>query len=212
MPVSTFRHPQLLQPEIFTTVSKDSFPAPRSSKPVKKERRSVSFKPSVSIRPIVHVNNISECEIKAAWYCRSDFVDMKKAFAFTTKMIHNGVYPGDDDEQCARGLEYRVRSGALARRENKLNGLEAVLDEQERQTQWGIVDDALIRQAFVRENLQCRLSALQMGIRDQDEAELIHGEDEEQFSEDELVDDSSSDEEMDYCDMYQPRLSTGVSS
>jgi hypothetical protein len=201
-----------LQAEAFTTVSKESFAAPRS-KLVKTERRRVSFKPSVSVRPIVHVNDISESEIKATWYCRYDFANMKKAFALTTKMISHGVYPGGDDEHCARGLEYRIRSGALARRENKTNGLKAVFDERDRQIQCGVVDDELIRQAFTRENIQCRLSALQMGIRDQDEAELIHGEDEEHFSEDELVDYSSdSDEEMDYCDMYQARLSTGVST
>ena len=205
MPISTFRHPQLLKPEDFNAISKDQFVA---NAPAKKERKRVSFKPSVSVRPIRHVNDIPEEELKEAWYNRREFDAMKKAFARTVKMISHGVYPGDDENHCARGLEYRVRVGALARRENKSNGLEAVLDEQDRQMHHGVVDDELIREAFVRENIQCRLSALQSGIRDQEEARFIHQEAEE-YSNDDLGEDSM---DMDYCEVYQSRQTSPIDS
>lgn len=196
MPVSTFRQPQLLKPEGFNVISKNHFAAP---KPVKRIRKRVTFKPSVNVRPILHVNDYTEDEIKSVWFCRSDFDAMKKGFARTVKLISHNVYRGDDDDHCARGLEYRVRAGALKRRENKLNGLEAVLEEQESQAQLGINDDESISRAFVRENLHCRLAALQVGIRDEEVAIAIHN---EQLTNNTLQDESySSDKEMDYCDM-----------
>jgi hypothetical protein len=178
MPISTFRHPQLLKPETFSPITKDSFAknTTRNVPPAKKEeRRRVTFNTRVSVRPMIHVNDISDEVIRDVWFCSDDFTNMKKGFARTVKLISFGVYQGDDDEHCARGLEYRIRAGALARRENKLSGLEAVLDEQDRQeVSCGVVNDELIRRAFLNVNFQCRLSALERGIKDQDEAGIIH--------------------------------------
>jgi hypothetical protein len=162
---------------------------------------------------MIHVSDYSDEEIGDIWFCQADFVNMKKAFARTVKLVSQGVYQGDDEDQCARGLEYRGRSGALARRENKANGLDAVLDEQDRQYSLGIVDDELIRKAFVNSNIHCRLASLKMGIKDHEEAFLIHEDGDAQLFDDELDEDSAfSDEEMDYCDISLVRKSAAVSS
>lgn len=204
MPVSTFRHPQLLQPEGFNVISKDHFAVAPAAKPAKRERKRVTFKPRVSVRPTIHISEYSEEEMKDIWFCRSDFSVMKAAFAHTVRMISRGTYKGDDEDNCARGLEQRSRKGSLARRENKTNGLDAVLFEQRRQQHHGIVNAELIRQAYVKENVQCRLTSLKRGIRDQEEAVIIHEEVHGYSFSDNLDDDSySSDEEMDYCDMHQ---------
>lgn len=107
MPVSTLRQPQLLKPEGFNIISKDHFATP---KPAKKDRKRVSFKPSVSVRPIRHVNEYTDEEIKNGWFCRNDFDAMKKGFVSTVNMISRGIYQADNEEHCARGLEYRVRA------------------------------------------------------------------------------------------------------
>jgi hypothetical protein len=195
MPVANFRHPQLLQPESFSRSSfvKSSVKTAEPVKKVKKsERRRVQFKDTVSVRPIRHVNNISEEEIKDVWYCRRDFQYMKAAFALTVKMITLGLYEGDCEEHCARGLEYRTLAGALRRRESKWDALNAVLDEQDRQRELGIIDGEIIRRVFLQENTHCRLASLETGIQDQDEARFLDMEDIES-------DDASiSADEMDY--------------
>lgn len=201
MPVSTFRQPQLLQPETIDTspeCSSGEFtiaPKPTTTT-VRKPRRSVQFKETVSVRPIRHVNAMCDDEINV-WYCRSEFDRMKRSFAATVKMITIGLYEGDDEDHCARGLEFRTRAGALKRRGNKLNALNAVLDEQDRQREHETIDQERIRKIYVNENLHCRLSALELGLHDRDEAQKL--EDESESS----SDSDSSEDEMDYCDMYR---------
>lgn len=206
MPASTFRQaPQLLQPETIDTspeCSSGEFTiAPKPTTAPKAPRRSVQFKETVSVRPIRHVNAMCDDEIANVWYCRSEFDRMKRSFAATVKMITIGLYEGDDDHHCARGLEFRTRAGALKRRGNKLNALNAVLDEQDRQREHNsTVDEERIRKVYVNENLHCRLSALELGLHDRDEAQRL--EDESTASESSSDSDSSEDE-MDYCDMYR---------
>lgn len=203
MPVAN-RFPQhkLLQPEGLTTaesVKRSSTPAP---KPI--ERRCVHFKETVSVRPIPHVDNIPADEVAAVWFCKKDFEDMKKSFATTLRLIAYGEFKADDAEHCARGLEFRTRAGALARRENKWNALNAVLDEQDRQRELGINNDKLLSQIYITENRLCRQSALELGRQDEEEArEYVVT----PVVEDVVMADSSSesDEEMDYCEEYAKR-------
>lgn len=219
MPVSNFRHhSQLFEPEILTVYhsAKDqqliAAPAVIRAKPAvtnnkeekNKERKRVTFQENVRVRPTVHLDDMTDEEISNVWFCRKDFNSIKRAVATTVKIISHQAYNEavhDNDQCCSRGLEYRVRSGALARKENKRHGTEAVLDEQDRQCQYEITDDERIRQLFQKATVHCRVSALQMGLRDEHEAKMIHEEDKEQCGfNDNLGDDScSSDEDMDYC-------------
>lgn len=189
---SLFRpQPQLIQPEeVPTFVVKGAFKTSTSA--TSKPRRRVQFKETVSVRPIVHVNNMCDDEIADVWYNKTECQDMKRSMALTVKMISAGLFQGDDDEHCARGLEYRTRAGATRRRENKVNALDAVLDEQDRQRGRGMEpDDEAIRQCFLDENLHCRLAALEKGIADQEEARSLDAEDDD--------DDYSDADGMDYC-------------
>lgn len=196
MPVaSLFRpQPQLLQSEsIQTSVVKGAFKTIHS-----KPRRRVHFKESVSVRPITHVNNMSDDDIRNGWFTKGEFVQMKRSMAVTVKMLSAGIYQGDDDEHCARGLEYRTRVGNNKRKENKVNALDAVLDEQDRQHACGVLDDEGLRQVFLNTNLHCRLAALEKGVQDQEVARFLQLD--SQDDEDDLVDESSSsDDDMDYC-------------
>lgn len=176
MPVSTFRQPELLKPENFSPVTKDSFIKSATQKvATRMERppRQVTFNSIVSIRPTIHVNDIPGQVIRDVWFSRKECAHIKKSLTNTTKLISHGVYRGDDEHHCARGLEFRVRSGAIIRRENKKYGLMAVLEEQDRQEDLGIVDEELIREAYTLENRKCRIVALKMGMQDRAEANLI---------------------------------------
>jgi hypothetical protein len=177
----------------------------------RRRRRVVVFKDTVSVRPILHVKDMSEDSIHAVWYTKKDFEAMKKSFASTVKLMttHGDNFSHvDKDEHCSRGLEYRTREGATLRRENKWNALNAVLDEQDRQQENGLFNETLLCQVYVKENCHCRLQALKLGIQDEQAAKAIHLEMKESNHNDDMMDVSSnsdlSDDAMDYCHAYQP--------
>jgi hypothetical protein len=174
------------------------------SLPRKPERRHVLFRDNVSVRPITHMNEMSMDHIRAIWYEKKDFVEMKKQMAVTLRIMSHGGQPNiDTEEHCSRGLENRTKEGALVRRENKCNALNAVLDEQDRQRELRIQNDALICQIYALENHLSQLRALRFGIRDEEVARGIYLENELQRMLDISCHSSFTDSEMEYCDDYQ---------
>jgi hypothetical protein len=197
MPIATVRNqPELLQPE---DIPHSPVKCEKRSAVRRNPRRKLVFNQVVNVRPIKHLDNMSDEEVNAIWFSREDFEDMKDSYAETVRMISKGAFKGDDDEHCARGLEYRTREGAFKRKTNKWNALQAVLDEQDRQQRLGINDDELLREAYVEENLHCRLAALELGIQDQDDALAEYETEVDQEEED------SSLEELDYGDIYKEK-------
>jgi hypothetical protein len=203
--------PKFLQPDsIITTTEKSNIKSSLTilnSSRTEQRRRNVAFKDTVSVRPITHVKDLSEEMIRTIWYNKKDFEDMKKSFASTVRIMSQIDPNIDNEEHCSRGLEYRTRVGANARRENKWNALNAVLDEQDRQQEMGVSNEKLLCQLYVTDNCICRLKALKLGIQDEKIAKTIYLESKESPNE-EMTDMSSnsesSDDVMDYCQAYQP--------
>jgi hypothetical protein len=176
----------LLQPQIITHKSDDD-DAVAAVAVVKnslklsycqKENRRISFKETVSVRPIAHMNDMTKSHIRAVWYEQSEFDEIKKRFLQTIRLMsfHENqiiVDNNDDDNHCIRGLEYRTSEGAAIRQENKWNALNAVLDEQDRQRQLGTRNDKLLCQVYMRENRLSRLNALKLGILDEKAAKSV---------------------------------------
>ena len=211
MPVAT-RLPQhkFLQPEGLTTT--ENVKKAIKSAPKTVERRRVHFKETVSVRPITHVDNIPDEEIAAVWFSKKDFEDIKKSIATTLRLIAYGEFQGDDETHCVRGLEFRTRAGALERRENKWNCLNAVLDEQDRQKELGINNDKLLSQIYITENRLSRQASLKHGLHDQLEAMELHSTPIVD-NDDEMVDSSDdSDDEMDYCEGCPSQTSVSAPS
>merc|ERR1712224_217737 len=131
-----------------------------------------------------------------------DFNKFKRSFLNTVRMMSSGVHI-EDNENTVRGLEGRTREGAFKRKSNKHHGRQAVLCEQDRQRSIGIHNEEMISDAYVNENLKCRLEALEMGIKDQyevfEELRKINEFDVEEMDLEGMVEDVSSDEELDYC-------------
>jgi len=184
MPVATIRsQPRLLQPEEINIPPGVDCGYRKHRKQLKagsssgsggnhrqqSRRRKVTFKQVVAVRPIKHVDNMTDDELDDIWFNRDDFDTFKMSFVRTVKLLSSGAFKGDDENHCARGLEGRTREGAFQRKSNKYHGRQAVLFEQERQRSLGINEDKLISEAYVVENLRCRLTALEMGIKDQNE-------------------------------------------
>jgi len=166
MPVATVRsQPELLLPKGLDGALLEK-PKP---KPSQVPKRRVTFKQVVAVRPIKHVDNMTDDELDDVWYNRDDFDGFKMSFLRIVKLLSSGAYLGDDENNCTRGLEGRTREGAFLRKANKYHGRQAVLFEQQRQRSLGINDENLISKAYIVENLRCRLTALEKGIQDQNE-------------------------------------------
>jgi hypothetical protein len=201
MPAANFRqqYQTLLQVE-------QSFPSSPSlewsqvtANPAKKkaEKRRVQFNATVNVRPIRHVDRISEDEKRDTWFCQQEYKQMKEDISRAVRVMAVGVYEGDDSENCSRGLESRTRAGAIRRRENKWVAINEVLDEQDRQHELQLFDDVLLREVYLKESKHCRREAFEMGVRDQEEARSLHVDDES--------DEEGSEDEMDYCDIDNMR-------
>ena len=141
------------------------------------QSRSVTFYPGVSVRECLHINNFTDEELDCAWYKKQDFQRIKAAIAFIVQKIGNGTWQGDTEHETARGLEYRHREGSMKRKSNKLNGLMAVLDEQERQWRRGIDDDGAISDAFIAVNMKCSFAARVLAANDEEEVRDLWADD-----------------------------------
>jgi hypothetical protein len=139
-------------------------PRPRSPK-----GRRIKFYPGVSVRECLHINNYTDDELDQTWYRRHDFQRIKMSFQYIVQRVSNGTWEGDTETETARGLEYRNRAGATKRKANKLNGLMAVLDEQERQWRRGYDDDQAIADAFMAVSRKSTTMVLMMAAKDEAE-------------------------------------------
>mmetsp|Transcript_13784 Transcript_13784/g.32067 ORF Transcript_13784/g.32067 Transcript_13784/m.32067 type:complete len:195 (+) Transcript_13784:83-667(+) len=136
--------------------------------------KSVRFFQKVTIRLIPDADDLSDEEYKAVWYRKHEFRRIRQEFQPTVTELTYGVYSGDDDEQCKRGLEYRTQEGARRRKTNKKNARIAVLEEQDRQRSLGIVDPVALRKASVAESYFCSEEASAFGTADAEDAALAH--------------------------------------
>lgn len=80
----------------------------------KRSQRHIVWNEDVVVRCVEHVNDMSDQEVDAVWWHREDFRQMKIDFAVTVRMIMGGMFTGDDDEHCSRGLEYRTRVSRIS--------------------------------------------------------------------------------------------------
>lgn len=113
--------------------------------------RRLTFNELVSVRPVLHVADYAENEKINTWYSRTEMKRFKVGISATVAHVRNGLYNGDDDDHCIRGIEVLCfRNFALNRKGNKLLGLKTVLDEQYRQECLQIMDPMLIRLGHLR--------------------------------------------------------------
>eukprot|EP00542_Grammatophora_oceanica_P013807 CAMPEP_0194027016 /NCGR_PEP_ID=MMETSP0009_2-20130614/1253_1 /TAXON_ID=210454 /ORGANISM="Grammatophora oceanica, Strain CCMP 410" /LENGTH=255 /DNA_ID=CAMNT_0038665943 /DNA_START=44 /DNA_END=809 /DNA_ORIENTATION=- len=158
-----------------TSLPKVRYASPeRQEVPKKAEKPKLRFNSEVYVMETIHVNDLTDEELDEYWFKREDYRMMKQSYAMTVKLVMHGrqLPPG----QTFRGLEYRIPDGARARQMNKLNGITAVLEEQERQRIVGKPDDMLVMRAYKKVGDKCLVAAQKLGLQDQTE---IHGEAEE---------------------------------
>lgn len=163
------RHPSSEVPVYLKNVSKSKRPASKERAP---ERR-VRFEPRIYVRPCLHVNDYTDEEYTNAWYSPEESYKMRMEIVATIQ-IFKSRRPMPRDLVTFRGLEQRTNAGAIQRKENKLNALTAVLDEQDFQIQGGFVDDDAIRDIYSHMATKCSFEAIKRAEEDEDEALRIY--------------------------------------
>jgi hypothetical protein len=73
----------------------------------------------------------------------------------------------NDNNFCARGLEHRTQEAALARFQNRCLALHAVLDEQQRQDEFGIYNPEQLARCYRSETSHCQGMAHEIGMDDE---------------------------------------------
>lgn len=137
-------------------------------------RAHARFNRAVFVRETLHIADYEPDEVIATWYQKDEMAQMKADMVDTVRSMLRGELENDSEEQCMRGLESRTRIGANKRQENKLRALEAVLDEQDREFEAGIIDERTISLVYQRVSLRCRNEAHERGLRDEVE---VYGKD-----------------------------------
>jgi len=102
-----------------------------------------------------------------------------------------GEHIEENNEQTTRGLEYRTRQGAIRRQHNKLEAINAVLDEQDRQYNVGDFNDELLAAVYRNSSAHCQVAAYDLGLEDEAFVNEFRKEPDASVTEDESVSDMS---------------------
>lgn len=115
------------------------------------------------IHEVPHVDDLSFEERLNVWYLKKDYVVMRLENQVLVHTISNGTTPID---ACTRGLEDRAHAASLDKRIAVMDGLFAVLSEQDRQKLVGVRDPEKIRVLYLECTERFFEEARTLGIND----------------------------------------------
>lgn len=137
-----------------------------SSKSIVQKRFQFSLS-SNEIYRIPHLDDLSDEEVTATWYAKPDYEKIKMSMIPLIRKMMKSETVEESNRQTIRGLEYRTREGAIRRQHNKVEGISAVLAEQDRQRQVdGKGNDELLSQVYSEVNCHCQVEAHQLALGD----------------------------------------------
>jgi hypothetical protein len=123
-------------------------------------RKHVFFSNKIRIKTTLHVRDYTQEEIKATWFSKADFENIKAEIRFDIGLLHAGIHDQDTLSFCRLGLECRTKEGTRKRTLNKVIARNAVLDEQDRQWNSFVTDDAeAIAKVYIAASHLSRISA-----------------------------------------------------
>jgi hypothetical protein len=103
------------------------------------------------------------------WLTREEYKIMKSETYRIVQVMDSNRQPRS--RECTRGLEFKTEKGAMNQKIASLDGICAVLLEQEQQRQEGIFNAGRIRMAYIEMNEVYVRAAAEQGSRDSRRAE-----------------------------------------
>lgn len=137
-------------------------------------RRMVSFSQNanemetVSVRMIPAHSEYTFQEKNNSWYTDTDFQIMKLGLVQLLRKVVGGTYQHEMGslESEVRGLETKTPEGSKTRKGNRFAAMFAVLDEQDRQREQGIVDPEYIALLYRQSSAHCQTKAIETAAND----------------------------------------------
>ena len=136
-----------------------------------KRRRSVSFFTHATGRSTIALQDFTNEEISATWYSRDEYQAIQKSVLREVLRLDEGKI-FKDRKFCSLGLEGFTKVGCQTKKSIRLEALQAVLDEQDRQLldhKMGKIDDVAVSKAYKSVSQRCQLWASAMGLANQRE-------------------------------------------
>ena len=109
----------------------------------------------------------------ATWIQPEDYLDFRSQCIATVKKMMRGDLTQEDIENelhCPRGLEGKTREGSTTRRENKLDSIAAVLEEQAMQWNEDVFDEDAIMEVYTYYTVPCAEIAHKLALEDAEAA------------------------------------------
>jgi hypothetical protein len=103
------------------------------------KRRSVSFKGTVLVHGVLHLNDYRKEEVNACWYDRDGIENIRKEARRTVKLFQQQEESGNtnlsrtscsDSDNCIHGLESFTKSGMAEKLRRRQDAINLVLDTQ----------------------------------------------------------------------------------
>lgn len=135
--------------------------------PLERKRR-VSFSETVDFREVTRWKDQTNEDKIAAWWTAQDYVIIKRMFKITVHLMMQGeTFSDDENDFCARGLEFKTKSGAKRRYSQKQRVVRAVLRAQEFQRCEGFDDPDFIAELCIQSTKSSAKDARSLARSDQ---------------------------------------------
>jgi hypothetical protein len=130
---------------------------------------SISFKPNVLVKLTIHIDEYSDEEIAASWYCQEELKMIKSERTTTLLLMANdGTMMANSERLCSRGLECFTSEGRAIKNQHKEEARIAVFDEQDYQFENDIFDPEVIADAYSEQTRKSQVTATVVGVFDQE--------------------------------------------
>lgn len=140
----------------------------KSRKMGQKSRKSVVISETATVVHIIeNLYQLSAEERAQVWWSRKESDEIRRGYKNLISKMSNKELLRETDDCCTRGLEGKSRAGFKQRRDAQLNGLLAVLNEQDRQQAEGVNEPETLAIIYRQFSYHCQQAAANMGRRDQ---------------------------------------------
>ena len=130
----------------------------------------LSFDGNVRVCYTIARSDFSLEEKTATWYATEEYTRISEQCSRQIYKMDEGKVL-KDRKYCSRGLEQHTRRGRAIKIQNRSSSIQAVLMEQEKQSDEGTYDDVVISRVYRGVTSSCQLWANVVGVRDQRVAE-----------------------------------------
>jgi hypothetical protein len=129
---------------------------------------SISFNPSVRVKPTIHIDEYSEEEIAASWYCEDELETIKLEVRTTLLLMANDSTMANSERLCSRGIECFTSKGRAIKKHRKEEARLAVFEEQAYQFNNDIFDPEVIADDYLDQTRKSQATATVIGFFDQE--------------------------------------------